>query len=587
MALPVICPECGIHNPPENRWCECGYDLDRILQDTPLPIKKHLVKPSLASSDDANVVPEEALQGGATPKLETFRKSYIRRHWQGELPLGQSYWVNTVLLSFLFQVPWYGVKGNYFDAWITASPRIVGGFFVIYLVLLLVITIWQYVGLWRSARSHIAKTKRSFWARTTQIIVVIGVIASVNVFIGTAWPQIKEFSQIVFGFGDYGGFTVRVIRQGKEIEVIGGMAFGLTEEVKRQLDANPEVRVIHLNSIGGRIAEARVLRQLIQTRNLITYSSRGCQSACASAFMGGQIRILNRNARLGFHQPSFAGLTPAQIENEIEEERKYFLSRGVDTAFVQKAFSTPNKEMWTPSPEELLAARVIRQISDGAQFAMTETGLRSNVDDLEKVLLTIPLYQSIKKHDPETFEQIMSGIAKSFKGDASKEEMVALMREKTSTLYLRYLPISDDDALLNAIRKTIDALSVMEKSNLEACYAFLYGGSYIDFMGLLSKDMQAALLDSMAGVIETGVSNPQAIPGEKQVARQRELVTGALTRRYGDDVALLSDPSAPGVDKAKICSMSVELYRQVLKLPKKESIQLLRFMAATGQSNGG
>ena len=181
------------------------------------------------------------------------------------------------------------------------------------------ITIWQYVGLWRSARSHIVKTKRSFWARTTQIIAVIGAIASVNIFIGTAWPQVTQYSRIAFGLDDFGGFTVRVIRQGKEMEVIGGMAFGVTEEVKRLLDANPEVRVIHLNSIGGRIAEARVLRQLIQSRNLITYSSRGCLSACASAFMGGRIRILNRNAQLGFHQPYFSGLTPDQMGDQIED----------------------------------------------------------------------------------------------------------------------------------------------------------------------------------------------------------------------------------------------------------------------------
>jgi hypothetical protein len=214
---------------------------------------------------------------------------------------------------------------------------------------------------------------------------------------------------------------------------------------------------------------------------------------------------------------------------------------------------------------------------------MTETGLASNVADLEKVLLAIPIYQSIKKHDPEAFEQIMSGMGKGFKGDASKEEMVALIREQTTKLYSRYLPISEDDALLNAIRESVDASAVLEKANPEACYAFLYGGPYVDFMSLLSKDMQLAIVDSMAGVIETGVSNPQAIPGEKQVAKQRELVTGALTRRYGDDIALLSDASAPGVDKAKICLISVELYRQVLKLPKKESVQLLRFLAATDQ----
>lgn len=59
MALPVICHECGVHNPPENRWCECGCDLESIRQVTPPPVKKQVVMPSLALSDDVKVVPED------------------------------------------------------------------------------------------------------------------------------------------------------------------------------------------------------------------------------------------------------------------------------------------------------------------------------------------------------------------------------------------------------------------------------------------------------------------------------------------------------------------------------------------------
>src|SRR5687768_16467291 len=98
MALPTICPECGIHNPPENRWCECGYDLDKIRHDTPSPIKRlanHSTTSPIApasSGDHAENERQKPVMG---------RDSYLRRHWRGKLSLAQSYWINTFGLSFL------------------------------------------------------------------------------------------------------------------------------------------------------------------------------------------------------------------------------------------------------------------------------------------------------------------------------------------------------------------------------------------------------------------------------------------------------------------------------------------------------
>lgn len=59
MALPRICPECGIHNPSDCRWCECGYDLDGI---PPLPRREPIVRRSQAASDDIKVVLDDAHQ---------------------------------------------------------------------------------------------------------------------------------------------------------------------------------------------------------------------------------------------------------------------------------------------------------------------------------------------------------------------------------------------------------------------------------------------------------------------------------------------------------------------------------------------
>lgn len=79
MALPIVCPECGIHNPAEYRWCECGFDLDRLP-----PIKKPLLKPSLTPSDDAKVVQEDARQGGIEMKFANILVQKFRRLFAAE-----------------------------------------------------------------------------------------------------------------------------------------------------------------------------------------------------------------------------------------------------------------------------------------------------------------------------------------------------------------------------------------------------------------------------------------------------------------------------------------------------------------------
>lgn len=32
MSLPLVCPDCGLHCPPETPRCDCGYDLSTIVQ---------------------------------------------------------------------------------------------------------------------------------------------------------------------------------------------------------------------------------------------------------------------------------------------------------------------------------------------------------------------------------------------------------------------------------------------------------------------------------------------------------------------------------------------------------------------------
>ncbi|MCE5242232.1 MAG: hypothetical protein ABFD98_17925 [Syntrophobacteraceae bacterium] len=289
--------------------------------------------------------------------------TYVVRHWRGELPLGVSCWVNAVLLSVLFHSlvsPCLGLVNA------EASPRT---FAVAVLSLWLIyytIASWQYVGLWRSARHQLRRGGRRLPARAVQVFVVFGTLAAMQTLFFTALPQSKEYAEIAMRLDPCSRYTLRVLHGGTELEISGAIGFGLTDRVREHLDANPGVRIIRLNSSGGRVGEARRLHELIAKRRLATYSSQGCYSACTDAFMGGVLRVLHRDARLGFHRPFFPGLSADEAEASVRSERDFLIARGISAGFVEKALSTPSGNMWFPSTFELLQAHVITPLQAGS-----------------------------------------------------------------------------------------------------------------------------------------------------------------------------------------------------------------------------
>ncbi len=443
------------------------------------------------------------------------------------------------------------------------------------------LTIWQLVGVFRSASKRLATTQQKkprFWARTAQTLVILGVLVDVNQLVVTAVPQILEFGRIALGDRHYSKYTIRVLHQGTELEILGGVSFGLTDDVQRHLITNPQIRLIHLNSIGGRIAEAQKLHELIVKKKLITYSSRGCQSACTIAFMGGTERYLYKNARLGFHRPTMPGLSDEEIEKSIEPYKADWRIAGVAPAFIEKAFSTPNKKMWEPTPEELLKAGVVTEVTDGADFAMSETGFGESHSDPASELSKLPLYATIKQYDPEGYDKLLQEFRKAYKGDYSRAELVARARNYTSQVFQRYAPQAADEPLIAMVRTIVQSLQYLKSQNAELCYAYLFPNSRMNPSAALSPELQERLMQTMTQVVESAATAQQPRPQEKQVNKTFEGIVSKLVARYGSDVAVLDQLNTPGVDHGKACTLTIATYEEVLRLPKKQSGEALRFM---------
>lgn len=303
-----------------------------------------------------------------TVSLKTPPASYSARHWRGALSLPVSFWVNGNVLSVALVALVMVVAST--DA-ASEMPRWFSAAGVGYWLFLVVLTVWQLVGIWRSAGHYLLQAKPRCWGRLARAMVVLGIFASMISLKMAAVPQIIEFAQLALGKDPIGSYELRLSRDATEIEVSGAIVFGLTDELAKRLETQPGAKIIHLNSQGGRVAEARRLRNFIAARKLATFTRGRCFSACTLAYAAGERRLIGKNASLGFHQYTFPGVQQSAFRRQYEKDKSDWLARGFDPGFIERAYATPHDDLWQPEHRELFAARFVTGYASGNEVNLS------------------------------------------------------------------------------------------------------------------------------------------------------------------------------------------------------------------------
>lgn len=201
------------------------------------------------------LVPEK----GAAPKHGNF----IAKNWRGEYPLFVSYWIFGLIGNLAIAVIPIGLSAV-FESRSGFQPTSVFAFILSVWLVTVAISVWQWGSVWRSANRYIErkslKLERASWAGIAKLMAVIAFLQLAATVAWSAIPQVTEASRIAF-LDDPGipGYSIRVMRNGTEAEITGGIKHGLTDDFDKILRASRQVRVVHLNSIGGRIGEGEQL----------------------------------------------------------------------------------------------------------------------------------------------------------------------------------------------------------------------------------------------------------------------------------------------------------------------------------------
>lgn len=498
--------------------------------------------------------------------------NYFVRHWRGDLPLPVSYWVNgigstllvVVLVLLVGQIDWT----EHASVAATASAAA--------LLFSVVATLWQVVGVWRSAEKHPARGGRPGWATAAKAMVVLGVLQSAVQMSNNVIPQLAELTRIATGDARMAGHTLRVLRDASDLEITGPIAFGLTDDVQAVLDAHRTINTLHLMSPGGRTEEAKKLAALVEARGLNTHVASECQSACAFVFVAGRERTVNAGAKLGFHGVSFPGVDDFAKASATREMTEFMVARGVDRGFVERALAVDGDEMWYPTLAELEQARVLTRVAAEGEMALS--GLSNEQrENFEQELLKTDLFLALRDHEPDVYAQALAALRDGYLRGRTLLEVRAELMPAITELYMKRLPYGDDSSMIAVTEIMLKQLRELRAKDPALCYK--YANNELEGIEI-SESLRSEEITRMGQLIRSAaLGNYGPRPGP-QFDAQVEQVVMEMAEVWGDDIAFLAQigqPNPQGSDDT-LCALTIDLYERILTRPPGEAAQMLRTM---------
>jgi hypothetical protein len=462
-----------------------------------------------------------------------------------------------------------------------------------YLVLTLIAPVWlvvgafaiiQLVGTWRSANlyceEHLFRGTSGVWGRGAQIVALGGVVVFAVLFLRFGTPQLIESWEIAFQDDPrIPAYSVRLMRDGAELEVAGGFKYGLARDVESILSEHPQVKVVHLNSPGGRLGEARRLAGLIRSRRLSTYTASECSSACTIAFASGQQRWLKIGAKLGYHASSFAGT------ESVEGMRDALVEAGVTPAFAIHAASTSSKQMWYPQATELAENGIISGTVDAYRFAASGYGASPRREAFSEILRQSPTLRAIEISAPEVFEKAAGDLQNTYLDGNSEGDLIDKIRSSDIAPYFRTrLATAADRDLTEFAALLADQYEALGKVSSEYCYIYAAKGATTTIVRALPpglSEREAALMES---VLQTqATTSPRAQPLLELSYRR---IFSKLNVEFGAEAVNLV-ASAEKVEAREFdlyCQVATAMFRKIAELPEAAAGEVMRDFFSTEQT---
>jgi hypothetical protein len=510
-------------------------------------------------STDGDAFVQRPLSG---PRVGIVRRlsAWAGRHWRGELSLPVSFWLNNVLLP----VPLGTLVGGLM-AWISLRGEQMPAGSVAVLVgwpLMIALDVWCGVGAWRSAGQHRDRGGAGLWAILARVVVGLGLVGTVASAVFNFGPRVGELVQMARGIDPLGRLEMALSPDGRRLKLSGTVGMGDATRLQAMVAAAPQVRVLEMQSPGGRVFEAERIARIVQDRGWRTRATGPCESACTLIFLAGSSRQLMADGRLGFHRASTGTFNPVLDQVANHELSAMYRRAGLPEEFVGKAARTPSWRMWYPGPGELTASGLVRLPSGTLDIDLPPLAQSQPVDIVD-ALETNDTWQALDKRFPGAIAQAAARTQAARTAGAADADALVDGQRVVEALLPALLANAGPEIREQFMQLLGAQLAAVQGEGGAACRRLLSGDA------ALRRTLPREIVTREAAWLADASAEP---PREGAAKPLTTIELEVLRRRLGDRApALLAGLMRPaGAASARDCDKTQALIIEIARLPAPE-----------------
>ncbi|WP_147199074.1 hypothetical protein AAGQ96_15230 [Pantoea sp. MBD-2R] len=197
----------------------------------------------------------------------------------------------------------------------------------------------------------------------------------------------------------------------------------------------------------------------------------------------------------------------------------------------------------------------------------------------EKRLADMPAFRTIKVQQPELFQQLQQEFNAALQEGMNEQQALEVLRPALSDLINQRISYVSNAQLHSFMQISLEEMKLIRQKSAQLCYRFLF--PQINGGINTSEVLPQALRDREMAALDTFLMQSRGAKQPMDIARSRadlQALVGTLYGKWGSDLQTLNSPAEAGVDKSKLCDMTIDLYQSVLALPVNQSAGVLRII---------
>lgn len=488
---------------------------------------------------------------------------YIGAHWRGELPLGRSLGLHAIVagglaalaataLSVLVDVTDGSVR-------LAALAALLAG------LAALAVQAWGIVGAWRSAGRHSQVTSPWIGVAARGLLVLIGVTA----LVAAAWhdvPRAPTLARLVLGNDPQGQAAVSLSDDGHRLQLRGWLAPGDAARVLQAIAAAPAVRVLEVDSPGGRFQEALQLAGALRGQGWTVRVRGACRDACTVVLMAGSVRQLLPAAQWGIARPAAVSGNPLFKPLLKRRLMALYTAAGVPQPLVKTGLALPHDFRWHAAWDELAAAGVATTQPYPLDVALPR-GRQAPIGELADTLRSHPRWHGLDRRFPGTIAAAAERLQSARAGGADDDAAMLAALETVEPLLAKLLFNASPELREQFAQLLLQALQARDDGS-SAC------------LGLLAGDAAArhAMPAALAAREAVWMADAAAEIPRTTAPRVPSGIELEVVRRWlgAEAPALLAGLRHPGDAGPRHCDRITLLLSHTLQLPPGERKLALR-----------